>query len=132
MTTIAATAEADEMGQSLIGTCCPDCDRRFYPARHLCPTCYRDDLPSAPLARSGAVATWTVVRIGKRFPTPYALCYADFPGDVRVLGRVTNWREGMSLRPGATVTAHGVNEVVEGRLMTTGHTFTIDTPPVED
>lgn len=125
------TTTAEATGP-LVGTCCPDCDRTFYPARSLCPTCYRDDLDATEIARSGELATWTVVRVGTRFPTPYALCYADFAGDVRVLGRVTNWQEGMALRAGITVTAHAVNEVVDGRLTTTEHVFTIDPAELED
>jgi len=116
----------------LIGTRCPDCARSFYPARDLCPSCYRAELPATELAATGELATWTVVRMGKRFPTPYALCYADFAGDVRVLGRVTNWAEGMSLRHGMTVTCHAVNEEVDGRLVTKEHTFTIDPSQAED
>ncbi|HET8616829.1 MAG TPA: zinc ribbon domain-containing protein [Actinomycetales bacterium] len=117
--------------ETLVGTRCPDCDRSFYPARPLCPTCYRDDLPSTPVGPEGQLATWTVVRMSKKFPTPYALCYADLPGDVRVLGRVTNWAEGMVLRAGMTVRTHAVNEVVDGRPVTTAHTFTIDPSQTE-
>ncbi|MGE3287215.1 MAG: Zn-ribbon domain-containing OB-fold protein [Pseudonocardia sp.] len=104
----------------LPGTRCPDCDRSFYPARDLCPTCYRSGLEPVAIPSPGVLATWTVVRTGKRFPTPYALCYADFPGDVRVLGRVLDWREGMALRPGMTVHAHAAGGEHAG------HTFTVE------
>jgi uncharacterized protein len=112
---------------TLVGTRCATCDRAFYPARDLCPTCWADALPEHRLAPTGAVATWTVVRMGKRFETPYALCYADFEGDVRVLGRVVNWSEEQPLRPGMTVTTHAVNVTDDsGRTVTTEHTFTAD------
>jgi uncharacterized OB-fold protein len=111
--------------EPLIGTRCPDCHRSFFPARDLCPTCYRSGLEQAPIPSPGMLATWTVVRTGKRFPTPYALCYADFPGDVRVLGRVVDWREGMALCPGMAVHAHAVNKDSDGRQVTTEHTFTV-------
>lgn len=110
---------------ALIGTHCPDCDRSFYPARDLCPACWRTGLEAAEIPTTGELATWTVVRMGKRFPTPYALCYADFPGDVRVLGRVTNWREGIALRPGMAVRTHAVNAERDGRTVTTEHAFTV-------
>jgi uncharacterized OB-fold protein len=125
------TTTAEATGEALVGTHCPDCDRSFYPARDLCPTCYREGLDATRIGETGELATWTVVRMSKRFPAPYALCYADFPGDVRVLGRVTNWEEGMALRPGLTVTTHAVNEGVDGRLTTTSHTFTIDPTDLE-
>lgn len=95
----------------LVGTRCSTCDRSFYPARDLCPTCWASDLPAHELAVTGTVATWTVVRMGKRFAVPYALCYADFAGDVRVLGRVANWSEDQPLSPGMTVTTHPGVEV---------------------
>ena len=113
----------------LVGTHCSTCDRAFYPARDLCPTCWTAALPEHRLPPTGVVATWTVVRMGKRFETPYALCYADFDGDVRVLGRVVNWDEEQPLRPGMTVTAHAVNETDDsGRTTTTQHSFTVDHP----
>lgn len=97
---------ADVPAGPLLGTRCPTCDRDFYPARDLCPTCWAVDLPAHELPVVGTIATWTVVRMGKRFPVPYALCYADFEGDVRVLGRVANWSEDRPLGPGMTVTTH--------------------------
>jgi len=118
--------------ESLVGSRCPHCDRRFYPARDLCPTCHRTGLDTDRIPPAGTLATWTVVRMGKRFPTPYALCYADFPGDVRVLGRVGNWREGMVLRPGISVRTHAVNSERDGRLVTTEHTFSIDPAELEE
>ncbi len=117
--------------EPLVGTHCPACDRSFYPARDLCPTCYRIGLDPVRIAPEGVLATWTVVRTAKRFPTPYALCYADFPGDVRVLGRVANWSERMALRPGMTVGTHAVNEDRDGRLVTVSHTFSIDPASID-
>jgi uncharacterized OB-fold protein len=118
--------ETETVGEALVGTHCPDSDRSFYPARDLCPTCYRQPLDETRIAATGELATWTVVRMAKTFPVPYAVCYADFAGDVRVFGRVTNWVDGTELRPGLTVRTHAVNEDVDGRLTTTSHTFTID------
>jgi uncharacterized OB-fold protein len=113
--------------EPLVGTHCATCRRSFYPARDLCPTCWATDLPEHRLPLTGTLATWTVVRMGKQFPTPYALCYADFEGDVRVLGRVVNWSEEQPLRPGMTVTTHATNSTDEaGRRVTTEHTFTVD------
>jgi uncharacterized OB-fold protein len=103
----------------LSGTHCATCDRGFYPARDLCPTCWASDLPAHDLATTGTVATWTVVRMGKLFEVPYALCYADFDGDVRVLGRVVNWSEDRPLAPGMTVLTHVDAEADE-------HCFTVD------
>lgn len=111
-----STAEAPV---ALTGTHCATCDRSFFPARELCPTCWADDLPAHDLATTGTVATWTVVRMGKLFEVPYALCYADFAGDVRVLGRVVNWAEDHPLAPGMTVTTHTDPE-------TGDHVFTAD------
>src|SRR5688500_3928484 len=116
------TAPGTSVAEALVGTRCASCDRGFYPARNLCPTCWADPLPEHRLETTGTVATWTVVRLGKRFPTPYALCYADFEGGVRVLGRVVNWSEEQPLRPGMTVTTHAVNVTDDsGRTLTTEH-----------
>lgn len=113
------TTTATEAPVALAGTHCAICDRSFYPARDLCPTCWSSDLPATNLALTGTVATWTVVRMGKLFEVPYALCYADFEGDVRVLGRVVNWAEDQPLSPGMTVTTHADSE-------TGDHFFTVD------
>jgi uncharacterized OB-fold protein len=107
----------------LVGTHCPTCDRVYFPARDLCPTCYAALLPERFVGPTGVVAAWTVVRVGNRYPVPYALCYADFPGDVRVLGRIADWDQGMPLREGMAITTQAVNEVIDGRLITTAHTF---------
>lgn len=132
MTTTEPSTELN--AEAIIGTHCVTCERSFYPARDLCPTCWATGLPAHRLAMTGTVATWTVVRMGKRFETPYALCYADFEGDVRVLGRVVNWSEEQPLRPGMTVTTHAVNVADgSGQTVTTEHTFTVDpaTAPTE-
>lgn len=121
------------VAEPLVGTCCATCDRSFYPARDLCPTCWATGLPAQSLATTGTVATWTVVRMGKRFETPYALCYADFDGDVRVLGRVVNWSEARPLRPGMSVTTHASNETDEhGRTVTLEHFFSVDHTSASD
>jgi uncharacterized OB-fold protein len=114
MTTIETEAPV-----ALTGTRCAACDRNFWPARDLCPTCWASDLPAHDLPLTGTVATWTVVRMGKLFEVPYALCYADFEGDVRVLGRVVNWTEDRPLAPGMTVTTHTDAE-------TGDHVFAVD------
>ena len=113
------TTTETEAPVALVGTHCATCDRSFYPARDLCPTCWATDLPEQDLAPTGTVATWTVVRMGKVFEVPYALCYADFEGDVRVLGRVVNWTEQQPLAPGMSVTTHA--DAVTGH-----HYFTVD------
>ena len=113
--------------QPLVGTRCDTCDRQFYPARDLCPTCWAEGLPEHRLPTTGRLATWTVVRLGNRFETPYALCYADFDGDVRVLGRVVNWTEELPLRPGLAVMTHAQTAPGDsGRTRTVEHTFTVD------
>ena len=113
------TTTESEAPVALTGTHCATCHRSFYPARDLCPTCWATDLPGKELAVTGTVATWTVVRMGKVFEVPYALCYADFEGDVRVLGRVVNWTEQQPLAPGMSVTTHA--DAVTG-----DHYFTVD------
>lgn len=124
------TVEADTT--ALLGTRCQDCDRSYFPSRDLCPQCYRSGLQQTAIAQPGRLATWTVVRVAQRFPVPYALCYADFPGDVRVLGRIENWSECAVLRPGMTVHAHATNEPDEsGRLHTTTHVFTVEQSELE-
>jgi uncharacterized protein len=93
----------------LIGSRCPRCERSYFPPRTLCPQCHTGDLPLSSIGGQGVLATWTVVRVGKAYPTPYAIGYADFPGDVRILGRISNWAEGAPVRHGSPVTIDAVS-----------------------
>jgi uncharacterized protein len=89
---------------ALLGTQCPACGTRSFPARDFCPGCatHQAPLPVA-LATEGTVHTYTVVHQapGNR-PTPYSLAYVDLDDGVRVLAQVDSPLE--RLRIGMRVT----------------------------
>lgn len=128
-------ANGDEMtvmtAEGFIGSRCPTCERAYFPSRALCPRCYHEDLPAAEVPSRGTLATWTVVRMSGSSQVPYALGYVDFPGDVRVLGQITNWVDGMRLGPGLRVTASVRNTDVDGKKLTESYEFTINPRDLE-
>lgn len=75
---------------ALLGSHCPTCSARCFPARDFCPACETQQAPlPVALATHGTVHTFTVVHQapGSR-PTPYALAYVDLDDDVRVMSQV--------------------------------------------
>ncbi len=76
---------------------CPTCGRQLYPPRELCPA---DLTPLAEMAVPPRGRLYELVRIDiapdPGLPSPYWVCYVDFPGGIRVFGQF----DGASGEPG--------------------------------
>jgi uncharacterized OB-fold protein len=74
----------------LLGSLCPACGMRMFPARGFCPACDSEAAPEVvTLAPTGRVFSFTTVRQapGHR-PVPYTLAYVDLDDGVRVLAQL--------------------------------------------
>jgi uncharacterized OB-fold protein len=91
-------------GVCLIATRCGHCGTLTFPPAAACPRCWqRAGLREEPLAQPGTVAACTVVHTpAEGIPAPYALAYVDFPGGIRLCGRLESWDD---IAPGDRVTA---------------------------
>jgi uncharacterized OB-fold protein len=75
-----------------------------FPPRRRCSNCGRTGLGTAPIAAVGTIYSFSVVHIAKPgVAVPYALVIADFPGDIRVFGRLLEWQGRLQI--GGRVTA---------------------------
>ncbi len=79
----------------LIATRCGQCGTLTFPPAAACPRCWqRAGLREEPLAQPGTVAAYTVVHTpAEGIPAPYALAYVDFPGGIRLCGRLESWED---------------------------------------
>lgn len=94
----------DAMGEvdghaTLFGQVCSECDAVYFPAGDLCPRCGSDAVRRVPLARTGVLRSWTIVRrapAGMR--APYAVAWVDLADGPRLFSQVD--ADLMSLRAG--------------------------------
>jgi uncharacterized OB-fold protein len=88
----------------LVAGRCTDCGALTFPLRRRCPTC-GGDVERTSLPRRGTLWTWTTQGFEPPSPPwvpdgdggefePYAVGYVEFPGCLRVEGRLTEAREG--------------------------------------
>ena len=80
----------DGRGQ-LLATRCPRCATLTFPAVATCPTCWNaDELATEEVPQPGTLYAFSTVRVaGRDAAVPYRIGYADFPGGLRVCGRLT-------------------------------------------
>lgn len=80
----------DGRGQ-LLATRCPRCAALTFPAAATCPACWNTDgLRAEEVPEPGTVYAFSTVRVaGRGAEVPYRIGYADFPGGLRVCGRLT-------------------------------------------
>ncbi|NDZ17574.1 hypothetical protein C7T35_23030 [Variovorax sp. WS11] len=75
---------------ALLGSVCPDCSTRVFPARDFCPHCHTHTAPeSCVLSNQGAVFAFTIIHqapAGRA--TPYVLALVDLEDRVRVMAQV--------------------------------------------
>jgi uncharacterized protein len=72
----------------LIGAKCPKCNKQFFPAPMVCPSCLGPVNPFR-LPTEGKIYSFTVVRTRPPFglPQPYAVAYIDLAGGgLRIIG----------------------------------------------
>jgi len=76
----------------LLGSQCPACRTKVYPAKGFCPQCDGDGAERphvVPLSPEGVVFAYTVIHqapAGRK--TPYVLAYVDLDDEVRVLAQI--------------------------------------------
>jgi uncharacterized OB-fold protein len=84
----------------LIGSECPACGVVTFPSQSGCPKCHGDDMRDTRIARRGTLWTWTTQEFIPKSPPyaradtedtfePYAVGYVEFPGQLKVEGRLT-------------------------------------------
>jgi uncharacterized OB-fold protein len=81
---------AAEGGWALRASRCTVCGQSVFPASDICPFCLAES--NEPLALAGVAKLYSFTRVHvapKAWTTPYALCYADFPGGLRLLGKLS-------------------------------------------
>lgn len=63
----------------LTGSICPNCSKKFFPARQVCTNCFHQGLEKCLLSSSGKVRIFTTVhaRPPKGFTSPYSVGYVD-------------------------------------------------------
>jgi uncharacterized OB-fold protein len=95
----------------LVAATCSACGAVTFPRRERCPACGSHELAETPLPGRGTLWTWTTQGFEPKSPpyvaagefTPFAVGYVEFPGYLRVEGRLTEsdpdrLRIGMAMR----------------------------------
>lgn len=76
---------------------CGDCETTVFPVRGRCPTCGSANVAGVLLPERGTLWTWTIQGFEPKSPpyvpdgefVPFAVGYVEFPGFLRVEGRLT-------------------------------------------
>ena len=82
--------------QRLLGSRCVDCGAVTFPAQGSCPRCAGTEVEPRPLARHGALWSYTIQSFRPKTPyvgaeqpfTPYGVGYVDLGGEVLVEARL--------------------------------------------
>jgi uncharacterized OB-fold protein len=77
----------------LTGIRCGRCATLALPPKELCPTCHQRQWEPVPLAGTGVVTSFTVIRIpprGRAAEAPYAVAVVKLAEGVSLLGRVVD------------------------------------------
>lgn len=76
---------------SLIGSKCKLCGEKFFPQRHICPSCFQEGtLEKIHLSRRGKLYTFCILERGPvGFDPPYAVGYIDLPEGLRIYSILT-------------------------------------------
>lgn len=72
---------------------CPECDRKFFPPRLICPDCKNRDLEAARLAEAGKILTYTIIHTPpQKFvdQAPYALGIVELDDGVRLTAQIVD------------------------------------------
>ena len=77
----------------LTGIRCGKCHELAIPPKEFCPTCQERDWTAEPLAGSGSITSFTVIRVaprGRGGEAPYAVAVVRLDEGVSLLGRITD------------------------------------------
>ena len=81
----------------LVAGVCRECDTLMFPVRERCPACASTEVAETLLPERGTLWTWTTQGFEPKSPpyvadgefAPFAVGYVEFPGYLRVEGRLT-------------------------------------------
>jgi uncharacterized OB-fold protein len=75
----------------LIGSRCRECSRVFFPKRHACGLCMKDDaMEEVRLSTRGKIDTFSVVHVAPTgFKAPYIQAFVDLPEGPRIFSIIT-------------------------------------------
>jgi uncharacterized OB-fold protein len=81
----------------LVAGTCGECQAVMFPLREHCPSCAAPDVTETLLPGGGSLWTWTIQGFEPKSPpylptgefVPFAVGYVEFPGYLRVEGRLT-------------------------------------------
>jgi uncharacterized protein len=106
--------------QELLAQRCPSCDRFVWYPREACPRCLGSDLPWSPLAGTGAIYSFNVMRKpGNPMMTdevPYVIALVDLDEGVRVTTNIVG-ADPASLRCDQRVVVDWSLELADGRRL---------------
>jgi uncharacterized OB-fold protein len=81
----------------IVAGVCGECGTVMFPLRERCPSCAAANVGESLLPERGALWTWTIQGFEPKSPpyvpdgefVPFAVGYVEFPGNLRVEGRLT-------------------------------------------
>ncbi len=74
-------------GPAIAAGICTQCATRAFPKPKVCHRCLCTDIADVDIEGPGTLYSYAVVHaVRAGWPSPYAIAYVDFPGDVRVCG----------------------------------------------
>lgn len=69
---------------------CTKCGQAVFPASSICPFCLAESGEDLPLRGGATLYSFTRLHMGpKRWATPYAVGYADFPNGLRLFAKLS-------------------------------------------
>jgi uncharacterized OB-fold protein len=93
-----AVREYGDGGAAIICGSCKQCATLVFPKPSICPTCLSTDVGDHDLVDGGILYSYTIVHAARAgWPSPYAIGYVDFPGNVRVCGPLDLPASGVAL-----------------------------------
>jgi uncharacterized OB-fold protein len=74
-------------GPAMAAGLCTQCETKVFPKPRVCHQCLCTDIADVRIEGTGNLYSYSVVHAARKgWPSPYAIAYVDFPGDVRICG----------------------------------------------
>ena len=101
---------------SLIGSRCPQCGGKHFPARQVCSHCYAEDMPVVSFAGKGKIYAFTQVYIKSPLITehPYAVGYVMLDDGITVPARLIAVTEQPAIGMPVVLEAGRTGQTLEG------------------